>query len=119
MSTYSDGFITSPHPHTCVQIQVKASKGWGAGKSAIACPTPAPTPADDPGYTLYGNSQRLVDGYLAGYTGVSGRRELTAGEADARASTCQALCSGAGFIPIFYFSVEKRENGACYCSQDK
>lgn len=78
-----------------------------------------PTPVDGPGYTLYGPNQRLVDGFLAGYTVGGGRRELTAVEANTPASTCQALCSGAGFTPVFYLSVEMKENGRCYCSRNK
>ena len=90
-----------------VQIRIKKqSKGWRSANIAASCPTPAPTPVDGPGYTMYGENQRLVDGVLVGYTGGGG-------------DGCQALCSGAGFTRPFYFSVEKTGSGACYCSQDK
>ncbi len=110
----------APPSHTgvpCLQIRINAAKTWGGtSNKGPVCSTPAPTPVDGPGYTLYSPSQRLLDGTLVGYTNASGRRRLTTGS---DASACQALCSGAGFEPIFYFSVQSTGEGACYCSQDK
>lgn len=84
-------------------------------KNAPTCPTPAPTPSGgSAGYSLYGDRQRLAEGTLVGYVG-AGRR-LVEAEND-RASACWALCSGASYIPSFYFSVQLTPEGACYCSQ--
>lgn len=104
-------------PCMYMQIPIKASKSRAAAKHAPACSTPAPTPVGGPGYTLYAEDQRTVSGTFVGYTG-AGRRALTEGEGDPRVTACQALCSGAGFTPIFYFAL-RRSDGACYCSHDK
>lgn len=116
--------LTRPCTHTtcCMHAPqlrvVTSSKGSGAwGQKAPPCSTPAPTPTDGPGYTLYGQNQILANGVLAGYTGR--RRVLVQGEDSATASACQTLCSGAGFTPPFYFSVERTGDEACYCSQNK
>ncbi len=106
-------------PQTQSQLRIRPTRGTGRFKKAPACPVPTPSNSSE-GYTLYGTGQRLADGELVGYTeGGSGRRELTSVKDEARASACQALCSGARYTPIFYFSVEKTGDGACYCSQDR
>ena len=110
------------HLHACTQVRVVTpSKSWGASlaQKAPPCSTPTPTPDGGAGYTLYGPNQLLVEGVLAGYTGLGGRRALVEGGGSPEASVCQALCSGAGFLPPFYFSVDTSGVGACYCSQEK
>ena len=102
-----------------MQIRVTASKTSAAANKGPTCPTPAPTPVDDPGYALYGQNQRLADGTFVGSVGGSGRRMPVVDGPNPYASACQALCSGAGFTPVFYFSVQVTGDRACYCSQDK
>lgn len=112
---------TSPYLHIAshsYQIHIKPSKTSAAANKAPVCPTPAPTPAAGPGYTLYGPNQRVADGRFVGYAGGSGRRALVVHGSNPYASACQAMCSGAGFAPTFYLSLQKTD-GACYCSQDK
>lgn len=104
--------------YACVQIRIKASTSGKVIQKAPFCPAPAPTPAGGAGYTLYGRNERTASGTFVGYTGTV-RRALAEGKVNARASACQALCSGAGYTPVFYFSVETTGSRACYCSQDK
>lgn len=99
------------------QVQMKpAGKTAAAVKNAPSCPTPPPTPSGGrSGYSLYGDRQRLVDGVLVGYTGAG--RQLTEAESE-QADACWALCSGAGYVPPFYFSTQLTAEEACYCSQE-
>jgi len=109
--------VLIPPPN--IQIRVKEGRaGHAMAKKAPLCPSPVPPPAGGPGFTLYAEEQTVADGTLVGYTG-GGRRVLQGGQVtNTQAMACQALCSGAGYVPIFYFSV-RRTDGACYCSQAK